>query len=58
MSDKKAELRNKVTGAVGDLQTKATQAPPVQQAKQRPWIPAAAGIGAGLVLLVVRRRRS
>ena len=48
VEDKKAEVRDKLTGAVG---------PPVQQARERPWIPAAVGIGAGLLLLVVLRRR-
>ena len=66
VEEKKAEVKGKVTGAVGgagdkvaDTRAKVAQAAPVQQVSERPWIPAAAGVAAGLVLLfIIRRRRS
>ena len=57
VEDKKVEVKQRAIGAVRDVRTKVTGAPPVQQAAERPWIPAAA-VAALLVLLVLRRRRS
>jgi hypothetical protein len=44
---------------VTEVRAKVAEAPPVQQASERPWIPAAAAVGGGLLfLLILRRRRS
>ena len=61
VEEKKAEVRGKVEAKKAEIKGKVTGAvrAPVQQAKERPWIPAAAGVGVALLLgLLLFRRRS
>jgi ElaB/YqjD/DUF883 family membrane-anchored ribosome-binding protein len=60
VTEKKREAKAKVEdlgSKVGEAQAKVAQAPPVQQARERPWIPIAGAAVVGLLLIVLLKRR-